>query len=118
MAKKKVSRCIQVAFRLPSALIERIDGHAEHMNADLPGFGATRTDAVRTLLTAALAPQHAVGKKASRKLKKPRRDLVIVTSAHPIDEQHSADVVVDLESGLLTKNRFGPSTFYKHTLCP
>lgn len=94
-------------------MIERLDGHAKHMNASLPGVSVTRTDAARTLLTAALSPQRAVGKS---KIKKPRRDLVIVTSEHSFDEQSSADVVVDLESGLLTKNRFGPSTFYKLVL--
>ena len=35
--------------------------------------------------------------------------LVIVTTAHPHDEQRRADVVVDVESGRVVKNRFGSS---------
>jgi predicted DNA-binding protein len=53
MAKDKTPTT-QLAIRLPPELIERLDAHAERMNREHPGLGATRTDAVRTLLTAAL----------------------------------------------------------------
>jgi hypothetical protein len=44
----------QVAFRLPEALIERLDRHADRLSAAHPGLEFTRVDAVRTLLTLAL----------------------------------------------------------------
>ena len=45
---------IQVAFRLPPDLVERIDEHARRMSALHPGLTFTRADAARTLLTQAL----------------------------------------------------------------
>ena len=45
----------QLAFRLSNDLIARIDKHVARMNADHPGLGATRVDAVRSLLTRALS---------------------------------------------------------------
>jgi hypothetical protein len=45
---------IQVAFRLPADLVERIDRHAEHMSEQFPGIAFTRADAARTLLTVGL----------------------------------------------------------------
>lgn len=44
----------QVAFRFPRALLARVDRHVERMNREHPGLGASRADAVRTLLTRAL----------------------------------------------------------------
>lgn len=55
MAKQdKSDRQIQVAFRLPPELIERIDAHATRMSTQHPGLTFTRADAARTLLTQAL----------------------------------------------------------------
>ena len=51
---KAPTKQTQLAIRLPAELIDRLDQHAERMNRDHPGLGATRADAVRTLLTAAL----------------------------------------------------------------
>lgn len=44
----------QVAFRLPSTLIARLDDYAKQLAIEQPGMRVTRTDAVRVLLTRAL----------------------------------------------------------------
>jgi hypothetical protein len=44
----------QVAFRLPDALLARLDRHAERLSKQHPGLEFTRVDVVRTLLTRAL----------------------------------------------------------------
>ncbi|MCC6526088.1 MAG: hypothetical protein IT373_25800 [Polyangiaceae bacterium] len=44
----------QTAFRLPTALLERLDGYAERLRAEQPGITITRADVVRLLLTRAL----------------------------------------------------------------
>lgn len=45
---------IQVAFRLPKSMVERIDAHAARMTATHPGLEFVRVDAVRSLLARAL----------------------------------------------------------------
>jgi hypothetical protein len=42
------------AFRLPPELLARIDAYAERLRQEAPWADATRADAVRALLTAAL----------------------------------------------------------------
>lgn len=54
MAKAKDLESTQLAIRLPAELMTRIDRHVERMNVDNPGLGATRTLAVRVLVTSAL----------------------------------------------------------------
>lgn len=44
-----------VALRLPRELLERIDGYAERLREETPGMRATRTDAIRILVSKALA---------------------------------------------------------------
>ena len=43
-----------MTFRLPSALVERIDAYAEVLREQTPGMRVSRTDAVRVLLTMSL----------------------------------------------------------------
>ena len=43
-----------VTFRLPSALVKRIDAYAEVLREQTPGMRVSRTDAVRVLLTMSL----------------------------------------------------------------
>ena len=45
---------VQVAFRLESTLIARIDRHAERLASSVPGLVFSRSDAVRALLSEAL----------------------------------------------------------------
>ena len=45
----------QVAFRLPSALVEQIDAQVEDWSARTPGVRVTRADVVRALLVQGLA---------------------------------------------------------------
>lgn len=52
----------QLVVRLPSALVRRVDGFAEHMRSELPGTRFARAEAVRVLLTRALA-QFETGKR-------------------------------------------------------
>jgi hypothetical protein len=47
-------RRIQVSFRLPRALLDRIDQRAAKWRAALPGITVTRTDIVLVLLLAGL----------------------------------------------------------------
>ena len=43
-----------IPFRLPAALVKRLDQHAERLRWLHPGLEATRADALRLLLTEAL----------------------------------------------------------------
>jgi hypothetical protein len=54
MTPKASERGVQLAFRVPAELVERLDAHAERLSREHPGLEFTRTDAVRTLLTRAL----------------------------------------------------------------
>lgn len=45
---------IQVAFRLPVSLVEKVDAYAAGMNVEHPGMSATRADAARVLITRGL----------------------------------------------------------------
>ena len=45
----------QVAFRLPSELVGRLDEYAEQMRRENPGMRVTRADVVRMLLSRGLA---------------------------------------------------------------
>lgn len=49
----------QRAIRLPVALLERIERHAERMRRRNPGLSITVADAIRTLLTTALDREEA-----------------------------------------------------------
>jgi hypothetical protein len=53
----------QVAFRLPSELVARVDAYAEAIAATVPGVRITRADAVRALLTKALDEHDDRGKR-------------------------------------------------------
>jgi hypothetical protein len=57
----KKEHTVQVAFRLPASLLDRLDRHAERMCRDVPGLDFTRVDALRTLLTTALDAAEAAG---------------------------------------------------------
>lgn len=46
-----------VTFRLPASMVEKIDAYARLMGQRTPGLVASRTDAVRVLLSEALV-QH------------------------------------------------------------
>jgi len=54
MAPKANERGVQLAFRVPADIVQRLDAHAARLSRDNPGLEFTRTDAVRTLLTRAL----------------------------------------------------------------
>ena len=54
MTKKKNDPMPVVPFRLPAELVRRLDRYAERLRKEQPGLRATRTDAVRVLLTEAL----------------------------------------------------------------
>ena len=45
----------QVAFRLPSALVEQIDAQVEDWSAKAPGMRVTRADVVRAILVQGLS---------------------------------------------------------------
>lgn len=45
----------QVAFRLPSELVDRLDEYAEQVRRENPGMRVTRADVVRMLLSRGLA---------------------------------------------------------------
>lgn len=45
----------QVAFRLPTELVDALDRYAAKMSETQPGLTFTRADAVRVLLTRALS---------------------------------------------------------------
>jgi hypothetical protein len=46
-----------VAFRLPVDLLKKLDAHVDVMRREQPGRTATRADAVRVLLNAALGDE-------------------------------------------------------------
>lgn len=48
-----------VPFRLPAALVRRLDWHAARLTAAHPGMTYTRADALRLLLTEALDREEA-----------------------------------------------------------
>lgn len=52
----------QVAFRLPVALVDRLDRHADRLRREAPWSNATRADAARALLTYALERLETDGK--------------------------------------------------------
>jgi hypothetical protein len=54
MRKKDKEPTIQLAFRLPKSMVDRIDDHARRLTAANPGLDFVRVDAVRTLLARAL----------------------------------------------------------------
>ncbi len=56
----------QVAFRLPKALVARLDDYAARLAEEQPGMSFTRTDVVRVLLTKALDEKDARTTKRSR----------------------------------------------------
>ena len=56
----------QTAYRLPDELIARIDRHVERMRAAAPGCRVARSDAVRSLLIAALDVAEAAAGDASK----------------------------------------------------
>jgi predicted DNA-binding protein len=60
-------RYVQVAFRLPPDLVQRLDAYAERMGSAFPGLAFNRADAVRTLLTRALDEEDARSVPAKRK---------------------------------------------------
>lgn len=41
----------QTAFRLPVALVKRLDAHVQKLKKEQPGLDVTRADVVRMLLT-------------------------------------------------------------------
>ena len=45
---------VQVAFRLPTSLVKRIDAYAARLGTETPGIEYTRADAARALLSRAL----------------------------------------------------------------
>jgi hypothetical protein len=54
MPRKRGSPMAVLPFRLPKELVKRLDRHAARLNARTPGLRITRSDALRSLLTAAL----------------------------------------------------------------
>lgn len=57
---------VQVGFRFPARLVERIDAYAMEMSKRFPGIKIGRADAVRTLLEQALAAAAAPSKAGKR----------------------------------------------------
>jgi hypothetical protein len=53
---------VQVAFRLPRSIVSRLEEHAARLTRSNPGLQFTRVDAVRVLLTSALAEVEATDK--------------------------------------------------------
>jgi len=43
-----------IPFRLPAALVKRLDKHAARLRAERPGLRVTRADALRLVVTEAL----------------------------------------------------------------
>lgn len=48
-----------IPFRLPAALVRRLDRHAARLRQEQPGLRVTRADALRLLLTEALDREEA-----------------------------------------------------------
>lgn len=61
---------MQYSFRLPSALIERIERRVERENAAQPGRNLTRADIVRELLHEALDASERKNLKSKRRRKR------------------------------------------------
>ena len=61
----------QVAFRFPVKLLKELDAYAERLKKEQPGLNITRADAVRLLLTKALASASSEERAAARP--KPRK---------------------------------------------
>jgi hypothetical protein len=55
MPRKNQEQTVQVAFRLPKSIVTRLEEHAARMARSNPGLTFSRVDAVRVLLTSALA---------------------------------------------------------------
>jgi hypothetical protein len=55
---------VQVAFRLPASLVNKIDLYAEQMRKQNPGLNPNRSDVVRVLLAQALAEFPAARRKS------------------------------------------------------
>lgn len=49
----------QIAFRIPTSMLAKIDQYAALMRDQSPGLGATRTDALRVLIAKAIAAHEA-----------------------------------------------------------
>lgn len=60
---KTIDATVQVGFRLPKSIVNRLEEHAARMSREYPGLTFTRVDAVRVLLTAALADAETKDKK-------------------------------------------------------
>ena len=54
---------VQIGFRFPKALIERIDRHTELLREERPGMTVSRADVVRILLIEALDRRENVSSK-------------------------------------------------------
>ena len=98
IVNKKKAKTLQVAFRLSPELIDRVDRDVDRMNSRHPGLGATRADAVRTLLTAAL-DSVLTTPRSSSSLKVVEADNVLGLA------EADADLVV--REGFTYKNRVG-----------
>ena len=61
MTKKKSpdvrDTSILISLRLPAPLVQALDEHVERLQGRMPGVTFTRVDAVKVLLTAALAAE-------------------------------------------------------------
>ncbi len=57
---------VQLALRLPRALLARVDAHADRMRAESPGVSVTRSDAMRSLLIMSLSRVEASSPKRRR----------------------------------------------------
>ena len=64
---RSLGETTQVAFRLPTNLVERLDRHLERVRARTPGIGITRADVVRNLLSVALDREEAAETGAPRR---------------------------------------------------
>ena len=53
-AMAKTAAMQVIPFRLPADLVKRLDRHAARLGKEQPGLRATRSDALRVLLNAAL----------------------------------------------------------------
>ena len=60
----------QTAFRLPTALLARLDQYGARLRAEHPGMTVTRADVVRMLLTKALDEADSRGTPARSGLRK------------------------------------------------
>ena len=69
---RKAKQTTQVAFRLPTELLERVDRFKQALAERTPGIDPSRADAVRILLTHALSSHEAQREKTARLGKPPR----------------------------------------------